>query len=253
MAKKFITESELKAQAARLKEKLIAEDQKVDEWNLLSPSSWFNGRGYGDGTSRDDVRTQDAAKNSAAGANMALVQNREQMVPGSTGSTEEGGVTYAIDDAGNKLAKINPQTQKWEMMPQAAAPEAPAAAPAAPAAPEPYTVVKGDNLTKIAKQMGTTLPELLKANPQFQKNPDLIYPGQKVNPPGAAAPAAQNQEKPAPAAAPNQAKPAPTAAPAAAPAAPAAAPQSSAQSVQPYSDPAKEARYQEWLKKQGTQ
>ena len=238
MAKKFITESELKAQAARLKEKLIAEDQKVDEWNLLSPSSWFNGRGYGDGTSRDDVRTQDAAKNSAAGANMALVQNREQMVPGSTGSTEEGGVTYAIDDAGNKLAKINPQTQKWEMMPQAAATAAEPAATttAAATAAEPYTVVKGDNLTKIAKQMGTTLPELLKANPQFQKNPDLIYPGQKVNPPGAAAPAAPNQAKPAPAAAPNQAP----------------APQSSAQSVQPYSDPAKEARYQEWLKKQGT-
>ena len=55
---------------------------------------------------------------------MALVQNREQMVPGSTGSSEEGGVTYAIDDAGTKLAKINPQTQKWEKIAAAPAPAA---------------------------------------------------------------------------------------------------------------------------------
>lgn len=65
-----------------------------------------------------------AAKASAGGASMALVQNREQMVPGSTGSTEEGGVTYAIDDAGTKLAKINPQTQKWEKIAAAPAPAA---------------------------------------------------------------------------------------------------------------------------------
>lgn len=37
------------------------------------------------------------------------------------------------------------------------------------------------------------------------------------------------------------------------PPAPVVPPQSSAQSVQPYSDAAKEARYQEWLKKQGAQ
>ena len=54
---------------------------------------------------------------------MTLVQNRPQMVPGSTASTEEGGVTYAIDDAGKKLAKVNPQTMKWEPI---TAPPAPA-------------------------------------------------------------------------------------------------------------------------------
>ena len=47
---------------------------------------------------------------------MTLVQNRADLVKGSTASTEEGGVTYAIDDAGKKLAKVNPQTMKWEMI-----------------------------------------------------------------------------------------------------------------------------------------
>ena len=145
---KKITESELKDRVARLKEKLVAEEQKVDEWSFLSPSSWFNGRDYGDSTSRDDVRTQDAAKNSAAGANMALVQNREQMVPGSTGSTEEGGITYAIDDAGNKLAKINPQTQKWEMMPQAA-PTGSAALDGTKPGADPATTIPGGPDTAV--------------------------------------------------------------------------------------------------------
>jgi LysM repeat protein len=40
-----------------------------------------------------------------------------------------------------------------------------------------YKVVKGDNLTKIAKRNNTTIKELLRLNPQI-KNPDLIYPGQ---------------------------------------------------------------------------
>jgi len=145
---KKITESELKDRVARLKEKLVAEEQKVDEWSFLSPSSWFNGRDYGDSTSRDDVRTQDAAKNSASGANMALVQNREQMVPGSTGSTEEGGITYAIDDAGNKLAKINPQTQKWEMMPQAA-PTGSAALDGTKPGADPATTIPGGPDTAV--------------------------------------------------------------------------------------------------------
>jgi LysM repeat protein len=52
-----------------------------------------------------------------------------------------------------------------------------------PTGAQPYEVKQGDNLTKIAQQMGTTLPELLKANPQYAANPNLILPGQKVNPP----------------------------------------------------------------------
>jgi hypothetical protein len=38
------------------------EDEKVDEWTAFSPSSWFNNRDYGDDTSRDDARQQDADK-----------------------------------------------------------------------------------------------------------------------------------------------------------------------------------------------
>jgi LysM repeat protein len=85
--------------------------------------------------------------------------------------------------------------------PAATTPAAPAPAPAVaptpatPAAPtlpkQPaastggqYVVKAGDTLTKIAKQMGTQLPELLKANPQYQANPNLIRPGEKINPPG---------------------------------------------------------------------
>lgn len=44
-----------------------------------------------------------------------------------------------------------------------------------------YTVVKGDTLNKIAAANGMTLAELLKLNPQFAENPDLILPGQTVN------------------------------------------------------------------------
>jgi LysM repeat protein len=75
---------------------------------------------------------------------------------------------------------------------QVATPPAPDASgtiagkPTTTTASQPYEVKPGDNLTKIAQQMGTTLPELLKANPQYQKNPNLIHPGEKINPPVAA-------------------------------------------------------------------
>lgn len=53
----------------------------------------------------------------------------------------------------------------------------PAAKPSAPAA-QYYTVVKGDNLTKIAKKYGTTVKQLAAWN--GIKNVNLIYPGQKL-------------------------------------------------------------------------
>ncbi len=40
-----------------------------------------------------------------------------------------------------------------------------------------YTVVKGDNLSNIARTVGSSLAQLLAWNPQI-KNPDLIFPGQ---------------------------------------------------------------------------
>ncbi|MDJ0740385.1 MAG: peptidoglycan-binding protein LysM [Gammaproteobacteria bacterium] len=56
-------------------------------------------------------------------------------------------------------------------------------------APEPaadveyYTVVSGDSLSKIAKQYyGNAMdyPKLFDANREVIKDPDLIYPGQKI-------------------------------------------------------------------------
>lgn len=51
-----------------------------------------------------------------------------------------------------------------------------------PVQPQPsveyYTVVKGDNLTRIAKRFGTTVNQLVQWN--NIKNPNLIYPGQRL-------------------------------------------------------------------------
>lgn len=49
---------------------------------------------------------------------------------------------------------------------------------AASSSPTYYTVVKGDNLTKIAKKYGTTVAKLKSLN--SLKNANLIYPGQKI-------------------------------------------------------------------------
>lgn len=62
---------------------------------------------------------------------------------------------------------------------------APAPAPPAPV-PTPeqtYTVVSGDSLSKIAKQFygkASLWPRIFEANKDQIKNPDLIYPGQKL-------------------------------------------------------------------------
>ena len=45
-----------------------------------------------------------------------------------------------------------------------------------------YTVKKGDTLWGIAKRYGVSLTALIAANPQI-KNPNLIYPGNRVNMP----------------------------------------------------------------------
>ncbi len=42
-----------------------------------------------------------------------------------------------------------------------------------------YTVVRGDSLWAIARKYGTTVQQLAAWNPQI-KNPNLIYPGQKL-------------------------------------------------------------------------
>ena len=52
---------------------------------------------------------------------------------------------------------------------------------------EIYNVVKGDNLTKIAKRKGITLKKLLSLNPELKANPNLIRIGQKIRVPGSMA------------------------------------------------------------------
>jgi nucleoid-associated protein YgaU len=43
-----------------------------------------------------------------------------------------------------------------------------------------YTVKKGDNLTHIARDQGVSLQALEDANRDVVKNPDRIFPGQKL-------------------------------------------------------------------------
>ena len=43
-----------------------------------------------------------------------------------------------------------------------------------------YTVKAGDTLSRIARRNHLSVAELLQRNPQV-KNPNLIYPGQKLN------------------------------------------------------------------------
>lgn len=43
-----------------------------------------------------------------------------------------------------------------------------------------YTVKPGDNLTEIGQHAGDSLNKILRLNPQYRANPNLIYPGQHV-------------------------------------------------------------------------
>jgi nucleoid-associated protein YgaU len=48
-----------------------------------------------------------------------------------------------------------------------------------------YTVVSGDNLTKIGEKYGVTWQQIYEANQDILKDPDKIYPGQELKIPGA--------------------------------------------------------------------
>ena len=68
------------------------------------------------------------------------------------------------------------------------APPAPSPPTAAPAAPRTYTVVKGDTLSRIAKQFlgdANKWPRIHEANKDVIKNPDRIFPGQVLKIPDA--------------------------------------------------------------------
>ena len=48
-----------------------------------------------------------------------------------------------------------------------------------------YTVVSGDNLTKIGEKYGISWQQIYEANQDILKDPDKIYPGQELKIPGA--------------------------------------------------------------------
>ena len=48
-----------------------------------------------------------------------------------------------------------------------------------------YTVVSGDNLTKIGQKYGITWKQIFDANQDILKDPDKIQPGQELKIPGA--------------------------------------------------------------------
>jgi nucleoid-associated protein YgaU len=45
---------------------------------------------------------------------------------------------------------------------------------------EVYEIRKGDSLSKIAKQYGTTWQKIFEMNKDVIKNPDVIFPGHKI-------------------------------------------------------------------------
>ncbi|CEG25620.1 SafA/ExsA family spore coat assembly protein [Bacillus sp. B-jedd] len=55
-----------------------------------------------------------------------------------------------------------------------------------------HTVIRGDTLWKISVRYQVGLSEIIRANPQF-KNPNLIYPGQKVTIPTVGAKSVEQQ------------------------------------------------------------
>ncbi|RDU36803.1 hypothetical protein DRW41_12200 [Neobacillus piezotolerans] len=66
------------------------------------------------------------------------------------------------------------------------------AVPGISSAQTTHTVVRGDTLWKISVRYHVGLYELIRANPQF-KNPNLIYPGQKVTIPTIGAKSVEQQ------------------------------------------------------------
>jgi nucleoid-associated protein YgaU len=61
---------------------------------------------------------------------------------------------------------------------------APGLEPPAPATASTYTVVKGDSLSRIARQVwgdASLWPRIFEANRDTIKDPDLIHPGQVLN------------------------------------------------------------------------
>ncbi len=82
------------------------------------------------------------------------------------------------------LTAANPQIRNPNLIYPGQKINIPGGGKAAPSAPAgSYTVRSGDTMSGIASRHGVSLPALTAANPQI-RNPNLIYPGQKINIPG---------------------------------------------------------------------
>jgi len=100
----------------------------------------------------------------------------------------KNGTTVAAIKALNKLSSNTVRAgQKLNLPSGTSAPAAPAAsaAPADSSAGE-YTVVAGDNLSKIATKTGAKLSELMKANNLTEATARNLHPGQKLQLPSSA-------------------------------------------------------------------
>jgi nucleoid-associated protein YgaU len=97
---------------------------------------------------------------------------------------EEGGVLYINGAAPNEAAKqkvwdaysaIDPDMRAGDLVLNLEV------ATGSAASTDSYTVQKGDSLSKIAKKYpGMTWQKIYEANKDQIKDPDLIYPGQKL-------------------------------------------------------------------------
>ena len=103
----------------------------------------------------------------AAAANPGLSTAQKVGVGGVAGAAVGAGVATAAD-------KLKPQAQD-----QTPASKSVDKAEPAPATTQ-YQIKPGDNLTKISRQFGTTINDIMKLNPQI-KDPNLIYAGKTLN------------------------------------------------------------------------
>lgn len=87
--------------------------------------------------------------------------------------------SYAYRDYPGIIAGMRAPTVE-EPVPEEKEPETIVEEPAAAPAYEVYTVVKGDNLTKIAKKYGTTWNRIYQDNRDTIKDPRVIYVGQEI-------------------------------------------------------------------------
>jgi spore coat assembly protein SafA len=80
----------------------------------------------------------------------------------------------------NALLRANPDITNRNVIPVGLVIYLPGATITLSNGEQVYIAKSGDTMRAIARQFSTTLSELIDANPQIS-NPNLIYPGQRIN------------------------------------------------------------------------